>query len=76
MPETETARGRVQLPGRNAQVGKNAARAFDFRIREDPRKFAKVSMHGAKTRAELSQARFCQAKRFVVPIDTQHRRLG
>jgi len=39
VPETESARGRIQLPRRNAQVGENNACLFDFRFREDPRKF-------------------------------------
>ncbi len=73
VPEAESARGRIQLPRRNAQVGDNAARAFDLRTREDPRKFAKVGVHGAKALAEARQSRLCQSERFVVAIDTQHR---
>jgi hypothetical protein len=51
VPETEPALRRVQLQRRNTEVGKNTAHLPDFRCREDPRKFTKVSMHSAKARA-------------------------
>src|SRR5437763_2362608 len=51
VPETESARRRIQLQRRNTEISKNTAHLPDFRCREDPRKFTKVSMHSAKARA-------------------------
>src|SRR5215831_1181284 len=51
VPETESARRRIQLQRRNTEISKNTAHLPDFRCREDPRKFAKVSMHSRKARA-------------------------
>src|SRR2546423_653543 len=51
--ETEPARARIQLQRRNTEVSKNTVYLSDFRCREDPRKFTKVSMHPAKARAVL-----------------------
>jgi hypothetical protein len=53
VPETEAARRRIQLQRRNTEVGKDTVHLPDFRCREDPRKFTKVSMHSAKARAVL-----------------------
>jgi hypothetical protein len=53
MPETESADRRIQLQRRNTEISQNAAHLSDFRCREDPRKFTKVSMHSAKARAVL-----------------------
>ncbi len=51
--KTESARRRIQLQRRNTEISQNAAHLSDFRCREDPRKFTKVSMHSAKARAVL-----------------------
>src|SRR5712671_7619741 len=53
VPETEPTPRRVQLQRRNTEVGNNTAYLPDFRCREDPRKFTKISMHRAKARAVL-----------------------
>src|SRR2546421_7845075 len=51
--ETEPTSQRVQLQRRNPEIGNNTAYLPDFRCREAPRKFTKISMHRAEARAVL-----------------------
>jgi len=48
----------------------------DFRCREDPRKFTKVSMHSPKAPTELRQPFSRHLERFFVAIDPEHVRFG